>query len=381
MADKQDYYDILGVAKGASEDDIKKAYRQKAKQFHPDLNPGDSVAEAKFKEANEAYEVLSDADKKARYDRFGHAGVDPNYGAGGGGGFGGGFGGFGGGVDIDLGDILGSFFGGGGFGGSSRSANPNAPRRGEDVQARATISFEEAAKGCQHMVEVRVVDVCPDCGGSGAKPGTAPKTCPECKGRGSVASQQRTPFGNIQTSKACQTCRGRGKTIDAPCPKCRSTGRVSREKKIEVSIPAGIDDGQVLNVGGQGSCGVNGGSTGNLHVAIFVRPHKHFVRDGFDVHYERHVSFAQAALGDSFPVPTLDGDVLFHLPAGTQSGKILSMKGKGIPVLNSRGRRGDHHVHVVVDVPEKLTARQKELLQEFEAESGEKRGFFGKKRK
>lgn len=377
LADKRDFYEVLGVPKTASEDEIKKAYRQKAKQYHPDLNPGDAASEAKFKEANEAYEILSDADKKARYDRLGHAGVDPNYGAGRGGGFGGGFD-----FDIgDLGDLFGNIFGGGG----SRQSNPNAPRRGEDVQARVTISFEEAAKGCKRKVEARVVDACPECGGSGAKKGTSAKTCAECGGRGSVAAQQRTPFGVVQTSRTCSKCAGKGKIIESVCPTCRGNGRVSKEKEIEVSIPAGIDDRQILNISGQGSFGLNGGSAGNLHVTVFVRPHPFFERDGYHIHFEQHISFAQAAMGDNLQIPTLDGKASFVIPPGTQPGKIFSMKGKGIPVLNGRGRRGDQYVHIVVDVPEKLSARQKELLQEFDAESragdDDKKGFFGKKKK
>lgn len=379
MAEKRDYYEVLGVSKGATEDEIKKAYRQKAKQYHPDLNPGDASAEAKFKEANEAYEVLSDTQKKARYDQFGHAGVDPNFGAGRGGA---------GGYDFDLGDlgdIFGSFFGGG-FGGNRR-ADPNAPRRGEDVQARVTVSFEEAAKGCKRTVEYRVVGVCPDCGGNGAKSGTSPKTCPECNGRGTVTAQQRTPFGVIQTSKACGRCGGKGRIVETPCPQCRGNGRVATSQKIEIDVPAGIDDGQVLNVTGKGNHGINGGPAGNLHVAVYVRPHPFFERDGYDVYFVQHVSFAQAALGDSFEVPTLDGKVMFNMPAGTQSDKVFTLRNKGIAVLNSRGRRGDQHVHIVVDVPEKLTPRQKELLREFDKEmgnkspNGEKGGLFGKKKK
>lgn len=365
MADKRDYYEVLGVDKNASEDEIKKAYRKKAKQYHPDLNPGDKEAENKFKEVNEAYEVLSDSQKKARYDQFGHAGVDPNYGAGGGGyGQAGGF-------DFDLGDIFGSFFGGG-FGGG-RQSNPNGPRRGEDIQTKVTISFEEAAKGCKRTVEVNRVDTCPDCHGSGAKAGTSARTCPECSGRGYVNVQQRTPFGVISTQKSCQRCQGKGKVIDDPCQKCRGTGRVSSRASVDVNIPAGIDDRQIFNISGAGNSGINGGPSGDLKVAVYVRPHAYFERDGYNVWLEQHISFTQAALGDNLRIPTLDGDVKFDLPAGTQSGTVFSLKGKGIQVLNGRGR-GDQLVRIIVDVPKNLTQRQKELLVELEKELGVKRG-------
>ncbi len=370
MADKRDYYEVLGVSKSASDDEIKKAYRKKAKQYHPDLNPGDAEAEAKFKEANEAYEVLSDSQKKARYDQFGHAGVDPNYGAGGGGAYGGGFGG--GGFDFgDLGDIFGSFFGGG-FGGG-RQANPNAPQKGETVQTRVTISFEEAAKGCKRTVDINRVDSCPDCHGTGASAGSSPKTCPDCQGRGYVNVQQRTPFGVISSQKSCPKCQGKGKIVDNPCQKCHGNGRVNKKVSVDVNIPAGIDDRQVFVVSGAGNAGVNGGPQGDLKVAVFVRPHAHFERDGYNVWLEQHVSFTQAALGDSIRIPTLDGDVKFDLPAGTQSETVFSLKGKGIQVLNGRGR-GDQLVRIIVDTPKNLTQRQRDLLMELEKELGVKRG-------
>ena len=370
MADKRDFYEVLGVSKTASDDEIKKAYRKKAKQYHPDLNPGDAEAEAKFKEANEAYEVLSDAQKKARYDQFGHAGVDPNYGAGGGGAYGGGFGG--GGFDFgDLGDIFGSFFGGG-FGGG-RQANPNAPQKGETVQTRVTISFEEAAKGCKRTVDINRVESCPDCHGSGAKAGSSPKTCPDCQGRGYVNVQQRTPFGVISSQKSCQRCQGKGKVVDNPCQNCRGTGRVNKKVSVDVNIPAGIDDRQVFTVSGAGNAGANGGPQGDLRVAVFVRPHAYFERDGYDVWLEQHVSYTQAALGDSLRIPTLDGDVKLDLPAGTQSDAVFNMKGRGIQVLNGRGR-GDQLVRIIVDVPKNLTQKQRELLMELEKEMCVKRG-------
>lgn len=375
MADKRDYYEVLGVAKGASEDEIKKAYRQLAKKYHPDLNPGDKDAEAKFKEVNEAYEVLSDKDKRARYDQFGHAGVDPNFGGGAGGGspFQGGF---------DFTDIFDSFFGGG-FGGGARRANPNAPRRGSDVQANIAISFEEAAKGCTRIVEVPRVEKCSECGGSGAKKGTSPVQCPECHGRGHIQTQQRTPFGVISTSKACPRCGGKGTIIQEPCAKCHGTGRIRNTRKIEVKIPAGIDDRQIVNVRGNGNEGINGGPAGDLRIAVNVRPHPIFERDGYNVWCDVEITFGQAALGAEVMVPTLDGKVKYSVHPGTQPGDVFKLRGKGIPNINGRGR-GDQLVRVIVTVPKELTARQKELLKEFDAISGvktgdgEKRGFFDK---
>ena len=387
MADKRDYYEVLGVDKNASEDEIKKAYRKLAKKYHPDLNPGDKEAEEKFKEANEAYEVLSDAEKKAKYDRFGHAGVDPNYGAGGAG-YGGGFNGQG--FDFDLGDIFSNIFGGG-FGGlGGGSSNPNAPQRGSDTQTSVTISFEEAAKGCEREVQFSRIEVCDECHGSGAAPGSSPKTCPECKGRGQVTSQQRTPFGVIQTQKACSRCGGRGTIIENPCKKCHGAGRVRKPVKITVKIPAGIDDRQIINARGQGNKGVNGGPAGDLRVAINVRPHPIFERDGYNVWVEMHISFAAAALGCALQVPTLDGKVQYNVPAGTQSGDVFKLKGKGIQSLNNRGR-GDELVRVIVDVPRNLNDRQKQLLRELDEALGnetahlgnadDKKGFFGKKKR
>lgn len=386
MADKRDYYEVLGVDKNASEDEIKKAYRKLAKKYHPDLNPGDKEAEEKFKEANEAYEVLSDAEKKAKYDRFGHAGVDPNYGAGGAG-----YGGFNGqGFDFDLGDIFSNIFGGGfgGFGGGS--SNPNAPQRGSDTQTSVTISFEEAAKGCEREVQFSRIEVCDECHGSGAAPGSSPKICPECNGRGQVTSQQRTPFGVIQTQKACSRCGGRGTIIENPCKKCHGAGRVRKPVKITVKIPAGIDDRQIINARGQGNKGVNGGPAGDLRVAINVRPHPIFERDGYNVWVEMHISFAAAALGCALQVPTLDGKVQYNVPAGTQSGDVFKLKGKGIQSLNNRGR-GDELVRVIVDVPRNLNDRQKQLLRELDEALGnetahlgnadDKKGFFGKKKR
>lgn len=387
MADKRDYYEVLGISKGASDDEIKKAYRKLAKQYHPDLNPDNAEAEAKFKEANEAYEVLSDPDKKQRYDAYGHAGVDPNFGAGAGG-FGG-FGGFDGG--IDLGDLFGGIFGGG-FGGNTRR-NPNAPQRGSNVEASITIDFVEAAKGCKKTVDVPRIEVCDSCSGSGAAAGSSTQTCPECNGRGQVNTVRRTLLGNMQVSQPCSRCGGKGTIIPNPCTKCRGTGRVRRTKKIEVDIPAGIDDGQTLNVRGQGNKGSNGGPAGDLRVGVYVRKHPEFEREGTTVWFTTHISFAQAALGCNIVVPTLDGDVMVEIHAGIQSGEVMKLRERGIPSINGRGR-GDQLVKIIVDTPKKLNDKQKELLRAFDEamypgggsvnRSGEdkgKGGIFGSKKK
>ena len=375
MADnKRDYYEVLGVAKGASEDEIKKAYRQMAKKYHPDLNPGDKEAEARFKEVNEAYEVLSDSQKKARYDQYGHAGVDPNFGAGGYQGYG-----FDG-MDIDLGDIFSSFFGGGG----ARRSNPNAPRRGSDVSASVVISFEEAARGCKKQVDVRLADTCSDCRGSGAAKGSAPKPCPACNGTGQERRQQRTPFGVIQTQSVCSRCRGKGKIIDKPCSTCSGTGQVRRPSSVGINIPAGIADGQVITIRGKGNAGTNGGPAGDLEIQVAVRPHPVFEREGYDVHCELPLTFAQMALGAEVQVPTLDGNVPYTVREGTQPGETFRLKGKGFPYINGRGR-GDEVVRVTVEVPKNLTSEQKKLLHAFEESLGDKnyqkrRSFFDKLR-
>lgn len=375
MADsKRDYYEVLGISKGASDEDIKKAYRQMAKKYHPDLNPGDKDAEAHFKEVNEAYEVLSDAQKKARYDQYGHAGVDPNFGAGGYQGYG-----FDG-MDIDLGDIFSSFFGGGG----SRRSNPNAPRQGADVSASVVISFEEAAKGCKKQVDIRLVDTCPDCRGSGAAKGSTPQTCPVCNGTGQERRQQRTPFGVIQTQSVCSRCRGKGKIIDKPCPTCTGTGQVRKPTSVGINIPAGIADGQVITIRGKGNAGINGGPAGDLEVQVAVRPHPVFEREGYDILCELPLTFTQMALGAEVQVPTLDGPVPYTIREGTQPDEIFRQKGKGFPYINGRGR-GDEVVRVTVEVPKNLTSEQKKLLHAFEESLGEKnyqkrRSFFDKLR-
>jgi len=373
LAEKRDYYEVMGVPKNATDDEIKKAYRKLAKQYHPDLNPGDKTAEAKFKEVNEAYEVLSDKDKKARYDQFGHAGVDPNFGGGAGGGspFAG---------DIDLGDIFNSFFGG--FGGGTRSANPNAPRRGSDTEAVVNISFEEAAKGCQKNVSYEKIDSCADCGGSGAQKGTSAKTCTNCNGTGQVHINQRTPFGVVQTARTCDRCNGTGKVIETPCKTCGGSGKVRRQKSIEINVPAGIDNEQILNVTSQGNAGSNGGPSGDLHVYVNVRPHPIFERRGNDIWCEMPITFTQATLGAEVVVPTIDGRVSYDVHEGTQPGDVFKLKGKGIPRLGGRGR-GDQFVRVTIEVPKNLSEKQKSILQEFDSVAEEKnyqkrKNFFDK---
>ena len=376
--EKRDYYEVLGVQKGASDDEIKKAYRKTAKKYHPDLHPDDKEAEEKFKECNEAYEVLSDPQKKARYDQFGFAGVDPNYGAGQGGAGGYGFDG-----DIDLGDIFSSFFSGGfgGFGGR----NPNAPQRGRDIQITVSLTFEEAAKGCKKEVEVPKIEDCSECGGTGAAKGTSPKTCPDCGGRGVVNVQSRTAFGVMSTQRTCSTCGGRGKIIEHPCQKCAGKGKVRRKNKITVDIPAGIDEDRIINMRGYGDSGFNGGPAGDLKVVVDIKPHPHFKRDGYNVWYEKHVSFVEAALGAELQVPTLDGNVKYTMPAGTQPNDVFKLKGKGIQRLNSVGR-GDQLVRIIVDIPKSLTHEQKELLMQFDKDytppkNPAKEGFFDKFKK
>lgn len=361
--DKRDYYEVLGVDKSATDDELKKAYRKAAKKYHPDLNPGDAAAEKAFKEVNEAYEVLSDKDKRARYDQFGHAGVDPNFG--GGGGYGGGFtGDFG-----DLGDIFNSFFGGG-FGGGRRS-NPNAPKRGSDTAASVVISFEEAAKGCKKTVKVTKIESCNECNGTGAQKGTTVKTCPACHGSGQVSATQRTPFGVIQTQQVCSHCHGSGKIIEKPCSTCNGKGRIRHTVEQTVEIPAGIDDGQIINIRGGGDSGVNGGPKGDLRVNVNVRPHPIFERDGYDIYCEIPITFTQAALGAEITVPTLDGKVKFNIHEGTQPGDEFKLKGKGVQRLNYSGK-GDQYVKITVEVPKDLTKSQKEKLKEFDKATDDK---------
>ena len=377
MAEKRDYYEVLGVDKNASEDEIKRAYKKLARKYHPDMNPGDKEAEEKFKEINEANEVLSDPEKKASYDQFGFAGTDPNYGAGQGGGFGGGFD-FG-----DLGDIFGSFFGG--FGGQQQRRN--GPQRGESIRVSVSLSFTEAAFGCEKELTVERMEQCTTCKGSGCAPGTTPEVCPDCKGTGSVRTTQRTPFGMVQTSGACKKCGGRGKIIHQPCPRCGGRGAVRKNQTIKVKIPAGIDDGQTLNLRGKGNAGLDGGPAGDLLITVFVKPHPLFERDGNSVLMEMPVSFAQAALGAEIEVPTIDGRVKLTIPEGTQPGSVFRLRGKGIPYLQSKGGgRGDQFVTIMVTVPKNMTAEQKERLRAYaeamnESVSEGRSGIFGNKKK
>lgn len=377
MAEKRDYYEVLGVQKGATAEEIKKAFRKLTKENHPDLHPGDKACEERFKEANEAYEVLSDEEKRKKYDQFGHAAFDPNAGFGGGGY--GDFSGFGG-----FGDLFSDLFGG--FGGASARANPNAPRRGESIRAAVNVSFEEAAFGCKKDVTVTKVETCADCKGTGCAPGTTPEICPECKGTGSVTVSQRTPFGVMQSASPCSKCRGTGKIIHQPCKSCRGVGSIRRQHKIEVNIPAGIDDGQTISKPGGGNAGVNGGPAGDLLVTVIVRPHPLFERDGNSVLLNQEISFSQAALGADIEVPTIDGKVKLKIPEGTQPDSTFRLRGKGIPNLRGSGR-GDQFVTVSVKVPKNLTGSQKELLRQFAASMGEydndagRSNIFGHKKK
>ncbi len=360
MADnKRDYYEVLGVEKGASAEEIKKAYRKSAMKYHPDRNPGDKEAEEKFKELGEAYEVLSDDDKRARYDQYGFAGVDPNFGAGQGGGFQGGFGDFG-----DLGDIFGSFFGGG-FGGGSRGRTRNAPRQGDHVGARLDLTFEEAAFGTEKEVNVQRIENCSNCGGSGSADGVT-DTCAACRGTGQVRTVQNFMGMAMESTSVCPQCGGRGKVIKTPCSTCRGKGKVRRNQKIKVKVPAGVDEGQQVRVRGEGCVGVNGGPNGDVLVEIYIKRHPIFQRSGMDVYCEVPISFTQAALGGEIQVPTLDGKVSFAIPEGTQTGREFSLADKGIPNVRDPKRRGRHRFTVVVETPTKLTKEQKELLRQLD---------------
>lgn len=381
--EKRDYYEVLGLQKGASDEEIKKAYRKLAKMYHPDLHPDDPEAEAKFKEINEANQVLSDPDKKAKYDQFGFAGVDPSYGGGAA------YGGFSGGFDgVDLSDIFGDIFGGfgGGFGGTSSRSNPGSPRRGTDIAVQLDISFMEACKGVSHDIGVTRVENCEECGGTGAKKGTSPKTCPECNGAGSVSVSQRTMFGSMMSKRACTRCGGKGKIVETPCPKCGGKGTLSRKKTISVNVPAGIDDGMTLNVRGQGNIGANGGPRGDLKVRISVRKDPVFERDEYNIWVDVPITYTQAALGATVEVPTIDGAVECKVAAGTQPGAVLRLRGKGIQRLQrSEGDRGDQMVRINVEVPKNLNKKQKEALEAFEAtledSNYEKRSSFFSKLK
>lgn len=375
MAEKRDYYEVLGVQKSASASEIKKAYYKLAKQYHPDVNPGDAEAEKKFKEINEAYAILSDEDKKAKYDQYGHAAFE-NGGAGGG--YGAGFEGF------DFGDIFSSFFGGGsgGFGGFGGGNRRNAPMRGEDIYARVTLTFEEAVRGCKKDVSFGRVQKCADCGGSGAQKGTTVETCKKCGGSGQMRVQQRTAFGIMQTMRTCDDCRGSGKIVKEPCTNCRGTGYVKITKTISVSIPAGIDNGQNISIAGQGNEGRNGGPAGDLIISVTVKPHAVFERNGSDIYCEVPINYWEAVLGDEIEIPTLDGKEKFTIPEGTQTGTTFTLRGKGITRVNS-SVRGNLYITVKVDVPKNMNTKQKELLKELAESFGDKvqskrDGFFKK---
>ena len=376
MSTKRDYYEVLGVDKSADEQTLKKAYRKLAMKYHPDRNPGDKEAEEKFKEINEAYEVLSDSTKRQTYDQFGHAGMNGQGGFGGQGFGGQGFGGF---EDI-FGDMFGDIFGGG-FGGGGRPRR-RGPERGADMRQSIQITFEEAAFGKKTSIKVNRSEECSECHGSGAKAGTSKKTCPTCNGAGEVRTVQRTPFGNIASSRTCSTCEGEGEVVESPCTKCGGKGSTRKVKTIEVDIPAGIDDGQMIKLAGQGELGSKGGPRGDLYIAVSVKNHSLFTREGYDIYFDMPITFAQAVLGDEIEVPTLDGKVKYSIPEGTQTGTVFRLREKGIPKLRGNNR-GDQYVKVVVDTPKKLNDKQKELLREFAKECGEevheKKTTFGQK--
>ncbi len=348
---KRDFYEILGVAKNASEEEIKKSYRKLAMKYHPDRNPDSKESEEKFKEVKEAYEMLTNADKREAYDRYGHAGVDPNMGGGGGGGFGGG------GFADSFGDIFGDIFGGGGRG---RSSGPQV-YRGADLRYNLEITLEQAAHGFDTTIRVPSWDKCDTCHGTGAKPGTSPTTCTTCAGHGQVRMQQ----GFFSIQQTCPKCHGNGKVITDPCAPCGGQGRIKRNKTLEVKIPAGIDNGMRIRSSGNGEPGTNGGPAGDLYVEIHIKPHAVFQREGDDLHCEMPISFVKATLGGEIEVPTLSGKVSFTIPEGTQSGKTFRLKAKGIKGVRS-GYAGDLFCHVAVETPVKLTDKQKDLLKEFE---------------
>lgn len=375
--EKRDYYEVLGVSKEATEQEIKKAYRKMAMKYHPDKNQGNKESEEKFKEVNEAYEVLSDPQKRRTYDQFGHAGFSGG-GFGQGGFSGGGFGGF-----EDIFDAFGDIFGGGfsgGFGG--RSSRRTGPRKGADVRIRMDLKFEEAAFGVEKEISIQREEECETCHGSGAKPGTTAKTCPTCNGTGEIKQQTRTPFGNMVNIAACPNCQGEGKIIEEKCDTCHGAGRVKKPKKISIKIPAGVEEGTTIKMAGEGQLGSKGGPRGDLLILISVRDHALFHRDGYNVYMEMPITFVQAALGDEVEVPTLDGKVKYKIPEGAQTGTVFRLRGKGIPYLRS-SQRGDQMVKIVVEVPKKLSDKQKEILREFAKVSGnevheQSRNFFDK---
>jgi molecular chaperone DnaJ len=372
---KRDYYEVLGLSKSASEEEVKKAFRQLAKKYHPDVNKDDKNAESKFKEINEAYEVLSDPKKRQQYDTFGHESVNGQ-------GFGGGAQGFGGGAQGFEGsfggfqDIFESFFGD--ALGGRRQEHYNGPLPGNDLQMNATISFEDAAFGVKREFEINRLEKCPECSGTGAKKGTLVKTCPTCHGTGSVVVEHNTMLGRIRSSQTCETCHGEGSIIPDPCTECKGAGRVNRKRKISVNIPAGIDNGQTITLRGEGEAGKKGGPSGNLFITIRVKPHELFTRKGFDLYFDMPISFATAAIGNDINIPTLEGEENFAIPAGTQTGTVFKLKGKGIKHLNANAK-GDVYFKTIVQVPKKLTEKQRELLRQFD-ESGDEKGSFWKRK-
>ena len=375
MAEKRDYYEVLGVPKDADDAAIKKAYRQLAKKYHPDINPGDKEAEAKFKEASEAYAVLSDADKRRQYDQFGHAAFD---------GSGGGTGGFDFGNMGDIfgsdifGDIFGDLFGGS----SSRRRNNNGPMRGSDVRTNVRITFAESVTGTSKKIDIVLKETCNTCHGTGAKPGTSPENCSKCGGKGQVVYTQQSLFGMVRNVQPCPDCKGTGKIVKEKCPDCYGSGYVSTKKTIEVTIPAGIDDGQCVRIQGKGEPGINGGPRGDLLVAVMISPDPEFRRDGYNIMSNVRISYPKAVLGGEIKVRTVDGEVIYEVKPGTASGTNVRLKGKGMPTVRNKEVRGDHYITLIVDIPSKLTAEQKEALVNYEKLlTGEdvphkKKGFF-----
>ena len=363
MSDKRDYYDVLGLKKGSSEDEIKKAFRKKAMEFHPDKNPDDKVAEEKFKEVNEAYGILSDKEKKDRYDRFGHAGVDPNAGFG----DGGGFSGFGGAGGTDFSDLFGDLFGGmfGGQTGGGAQRRKNGPKKGRDLQHGLRIKFSEAAFGAKKKIKLKRQSDCPACNGTGAKDGTAKHTCETCHGTGQVQVQQRTAFGVFTNVSACSTCKGKGEIIDTPCADCNGTGRIVKEFTLSVDIPAGVDDDSVITLRGQGEPGSNGGPAGDLYIVLQVEPHEMFKREGTNLYLDMPITFDQAVLGTKIIVPTLTEKVSYKVPPGTQSETVFRLKGKGVKALRRAAfgpEYGDLYVKVIIEVPTKVSGEQKKSI-------------------